>query len=138
MVSGFASLPVSDPALLYRSELISRPSFDPVRCFTVDFSITVLGAGFWPLEAKSTEFTIPADIQKPYDRFLRYYQSKHSFVLISPRSLTRSFSSSPLTRPFSPFPPPLTPATVVGSSPGSGTSPRPRSGRAILTRRTSS
>ncbi|KAL7417955.1 Cullin-domain-containing protein [Mrakia frigida] len=44
----------------------------------VDFNITVLGAGFWPLEPKPTEFTIPVDIQKCYDRFLRYYQSKHS------------------------------------------------------------
>ena len=44
----------------------------------VDFNITVLGAGFWPLEPKTGEFTIPADIQKCYDRFVRYYQSKHS------------------------------------------------------------
>ena len=38
----------------------------------------MLGAGFWPLEPKSGEFTIPTDLQKCYDRFVRYYQSKHS------------------------------------------------------------
>ncbi|CED85187.1 Cullins [Phaffia rhodozyma] len=44
----------------------------------VDFSVNVLGQGFWPLEPKTTELTIPVDVSKHYDWFVRFYQSQHS------------------------------------------------------------
>ncbi|KAG2180824.1 hypothetical protein INT43_008403, partial [Umbelopsis isabellina] len=43
-----------------------------------DFSILVLSAGSWPLSAPSTAFNIPEDVVKTYDRFQKFYQSKHS------------------------------------------------------------
>lgn len=47
---------------------------------TVDFNIAVLGQGFWPVQPNPTEYTIPADLAKHYDRFVRYYNAKHSCV----------------------------------------------------------
>jgi len=44
----------------------------------INFSIMVLGTNFWPLNAPSNEFNIPADILPTYDRFSKYYQTKHS------------------------------------------------------------
>ncbi|KAI7862751.1 Cullin [Spinellus fusiger] len=44
----------------------------------VDFTILVLGAGSWPLSAPSTDFNIPEDLVKVYDRFQKFYQNKHS------------------------------------------------------------
>lgn len=61
------------------SQLTRLPFLPP----PVDFNIIVLGQGFWPLEKPKTEFTIPTDLQKTYDRFVRYYQSKHSCVILS-------------------------------------------------------
>jgi cullin 1 len=44
----------------------------------VSFSIMVLGTNFWPLNPPNHEFIIPTELQQTYDRFQRYYQSKHS------------------------------------------------------------
>jgi cullin 1 len=44
----------------------------------VTFSIMVLGTNFWPLNPPSHDFTIPREILPTYERFQRYYQSKHS------------------------------------------------------------
>ncbi|GAB5589452.1 ubiquitin ligase (cullin) of SCF [Umbelopsis nana] len=43
-----------------------------------DFNILVLSAGSWPLSAPTTAFNIPEDVVKTYDRFQKFYQSKHS------------------------------------------------------------
>lgn len=44
----------------------------------INFSIMVLGTNFWPLTPPSNEFVIPAEILPTYDRFQKYYQTKHS------------------------------------------------------------
>ncbi|EMD40122.1 hypothetical protein CERSUDRAFT_112346 [Gelatoporia subvermispora B] len=44
----------------------------------INFSIMVLGTNFWPLNAQHNEFIIPADILPVYERFSKYYQTKHS------------------------------------------------------------
>src|ERR1700722_20314372 len=44
----------------------------------INFSIMVLGTNFWPLNAPTNDFVIPAEIQSTYDRFQKYYQQKHS------------------------------------------------------------
>lgn len=44
----------------------------------INFSIMVLGTNFWPLNPPGHEFIIPTEMQQTYDRFQRYYQSKHS------------------------------------------------------------
>jgi cullin 1 len=44
----------------------------------INFSIMVLGTNFWPLNAPNNDFNIPADILPTYDRFSKYYQTKHS------------------------------------------------------------
>lgn len=44
----------------------------------ISFSIMVLGTNFWPLNAPTHDFIIPADILPVYDRFTKYYQQKHS------------------------------------------------------------
>src|SRR6266511_2472081 len=44
----------------------------------ISFSIMVLGTNFWPLNPPSHEFIIPSEILTTYDRFQRYYQTKHS------------------------------------------------------------
>jgi cullin 1 len=44
----------------------------------VTFSIMVLGTNFWPLNPPTHGFNIPSDILPTYERFQRYYQSKHS------------------------------------------------------------
>ncbi|KAK9765979.1 ubiquitin ligase (cullin) of SCF [Basidiobolus ranarum] len=43
-----------------------------------DFYILVLGTASWPLQAPSTPFNIPDEIIKTYERFQRFYQSKHN------------------------------------------------------------
>lgn len=48
----------------------------------VDISVAVLGQGFWPVQPNPTDYTIPADLAKHYDRFVRYYNSKHSCVAL--------------------------------------------------------
>ncbi|ORX99040.1 Cullin-domain-containing protein [Basidiobolus meristosporus CBS 931.73] len=51
------------------------------RMFTdmgANFYILVLGTASWPLPAPSTPFNIPDEIVKTYERFQRFYQSKHS------------------------------------------------------------
>lgn len=44
----------------------------------VAFSAMVLGTNFWPLNAPAHNFSIPKNILPTYERFQRYYQSKHS------------------------------------------------------------
>ena len=44
----------------------------------INFSIMVLGTNFWPLSAPNNDFIIPSDIFPTYDRFSKYYQTKHS------------------------------------------------------------
>lgn len=38
----------------------------------------VLGTNFWPLNPPGHDFVIPAEILPTYDRFSKYYQTKHS------------------------------------------------------------
>lgn len=44
----------------------------------ISFSIMVLGTNFWPLNPPAHDFIIPAEIVPTYDRFSKYYQTKHS------------------------------------------------------------
>ncbi|KAG5642526.1 hypothetical protein DXG03_002599 [Asterophora parasitica] len=44
----------------------------------ITFSIMVLGTNFWPLNPPAHEFMIPIEIVPTYDRFQKYYQTKHS------------------------------------------------------------
>jgi cullin 1 len=44
----------------------------------VNFSIMVLGTNFWPLNAPNNDFIVPPEILPTYDRFSKYYQTKHS------------------------------------------------------------
>ncbi|KAG2009878.1 ubiquitin-protein ligase [Coprinopsis cinerea AmutBmut pab1-1] len=44
----------------------------------INFSIMVLGTNFWPLTAPQHEFIIPEEMLTTYDRFQKYYQTKHS------------------------------------------------------------
>jgi cullin 1 len=44
----------------------------------ITFSIMVLGTNFWPLNPPAHDFVIPVEILPTYDRFQKYYQTKHS------------------------------------------------------------
>ena len=44
----------------------------------VDPTYFILGTGFWPLTPPTTHFVPPEEIKKTYDRFLTFYDSKHS------------------------------------------------------------
>jgi len=44
----------------------------------VDASYSILGTGFWPLNAPSTSFSPPPEIVKAYERFQKFYNQKHS------------------------------------------------------------
>ena len=44
----------------------------------ITFSIMVLGTNFWPLYPPPHDFVIPTEIVPTYDRFQKYYQTKHS------------------------------------------------------------
>ena len=44
----------------------------------VDSSYSILGTGFWPLNAPNTPFIPPADINKTIDRFQTFYYEKHN------------------------------------------------------------
>ncbi|EPQ30308.1 uncharacterized protein PFL1_02424 [Pseudozyma flocculosa PF-1] len=44
----------------------------------VDFYALVLANGFWPLQAPTTDFSIPTELLPTYERFQRYYAAKHS------------------------------------------------------------
>ncbi|KAF8204573.1 Cullin [Pholiota molesta] len=44
----------------------------------ITFSIMVLGTNFWPLNPPPHDFVIPQEILATYDRFQKYYQTKHS------------------------------------------------------------
>jgi hypothetical protein len=46
----------------------------------ISFSVMVLGTNFWPLTPPNYQFNIPEDLNKTYNRFQMYYQSKHSCV----------------------------------------------------------
>lgn len=47
----------------------------------INFSVMVLGTNFWPLNPPTHGFNIPVDITRTYEKFQRYYQSKHSWVM---------------------------------------------------------
>ncbi|KAJ6578957.1 Cullin [Mycena sp. CBHHK59/15] len=44
----------------------------------IAFSIMVLGTNFWPLAPPTHPFLIPPELLPTYERFTRYYQTKHS------------------------------------------------------------
>ncbi|KAF8885741.1 Cullin repeat-like-containing domain protein [Infundibulicybe gibba] len=44
----------------------------------ITFSIMVLGTNFWPLNPPPHDYVIPTEIAQTYDRFQKYYQTKHS------------------------------------------------------------
>jgi cullin 1 len=44
----------------------------------ITFSIMVLGTSFWPLNPLPHDFVIPVEILSTYNRFQKYYQTKHS------------------------------------------------------------
>ena len=44
----------------------------------ITFTIMVLGTNFWPLLPPTHDFVIPTEILSTYDRFQKYYQTKHS------------------------------------------------------------
>jgi cullin 1 len=44
----------------------------------LDTSYSILGTGFWPLNAPNTNFTPPAEVSKAYESFQKYYSGKHN------------------------------------------------------------
>lgn len=44
----------------------------------ISFGVMVLGTNFWPLNPPEHGFIVPAPIQPTYERFQKYYQTKHS------------------------------------------------------------
>ncbi|KAJ7202549.1 Cullin [Mycena pura] len=44
----------------------------------IAFSIMVLGTNFWPLAPPTHDFLLPPELLPTYERFTRYYQTKHS------------------------------------------------------------
>ncbi|CAG8586993.1 797_t:CDS:10 [Ambispora leptoticha] len=44
----------------------------------VDFSVLVLGTASWPLQPSTTNFNIPEEVEKTFQRFKMFYQNKHS------------------------------------------------------------
>ncbi|KAF8724913.1 hypothetical protein AX14_008477 [Amanita brunnescens Koide BX004] len=44
----------------------------------ISFGVMVLGTNIWPLNPPNHHLVIPAQLQTTYDRFQRYYQTKHS------------------------------------------------------------
>ena len=44
----------------------------------VDPQFFILGTGFWPLQPPSTRFNPPQEIRNTYERFVKFYDSKHS------------------------------------------------------------
>ncbi|KAJ7681877.1 ubiquitin-protein ligase [Mycena polygramma] len=44
----------------------------------IAFSIMVLGTNFWPLAPPTHEFLLPTELLPTFERFTRYYQTKHS------------------------------------------------------------
>ncbi|KAG7124885.1 Cullin-1 like protein [Verticillium longisporum] len=43
----------------------------------LDSQYSILGTGFWPLQAPNTNFTPPAEINEETERFSRFYKNKH-------------------------------------------------------------
>ncbi|KAF5249834.1 hypothetical protein FANTH_4885 [Fusarium anthophilum] len=43
----------------------------------VDSTFSILGTGFWPLTAPSTDFSPPPEIAAEIERFIRFYKHKH-------------------------------------------------------------
>ncbi|KAJ7167869.1 ubiquitin-protein ligase [Mycena filopes] len=44
----------------------------------IAFSIMVLGTNFWPLAPPAHDFLLPPELLPTFERFTRYYQTKHS------------------------------------------------------------
>jgi cullin 1 len=59
-------------------ESLGRNRPFPTPLITVDFSILVLNTSSWPLTAPSTQFNLPSELIKSYDRFHKFYTTKHS------------------------------------------------------------
>lgn len=57
----------------FESRLVEEGSEKPV-----DATYSILGTGFWPLNAPQTDFNPPAEITKAYERFSTYYSQKHN------------------------------------------------------------
>lgn len=55
---------------------ISKQTSDVDEPFDSDYLI--LGGAFWPLSPTSSTYSIPAAIQKSFERFTNFYQGKHS------------------------------------------------------------
>ncbi|KAI9299021.1 Cullin family protein [Neoconidiobolus thromboides FSU 785] len=43
-----------------------------------EFSVLVLGAAAWPFKPPPTKFTLPKELNNPFERFNHYYSEKHS------------------------------------------------------------
>ena len=61
----------------YKSHQETAMDIDELKK-AVDSTFTVLGTGFWPLTPPNTRFTPPQEIRSTYEKFLKYYDSKHS------------------------------------------------------------
>uniref|UniRef100_A0A1D1Z844 Cullin-1 n=1 Tax=Anthurium amnicola TaxID=1678845 RepID=A0A1D1Z844_9ARAE len=44
----------------------------------VDFSVLVLGTASWPLQPSTTNFIIPEEVERTFQKFKMFYQNKHS------------------------------------------------------------
>jgi cullin 1 len=44
----------------------------------INLSVMILGTNFWPLNPPKSGFVVPTDIHLTYDRFQRYYQTRHT------------------------------------------------------------
>jgi len=47
------------------------------RTEELDFYVLVLANGIWPLQAPSTDFQLPSELQPTYDAFKRFYSGQH-------------------------------------------------------------
>lgn len=51
---------------------------DDTTAGVIDATYSILGTGFWPLNAPTTSFSPPPEIVKAYERFQKFYNQKHS------------------------------------------------------------
>lgn len=61
----------------YKQHLETSLGVDQLKK-AVDAQFFILGTGFWPLTPPSTHFTPPQEINESRDRFLGFYNNKHS------------------------------------------------------------
>ncbi|KAG9292004.1 hypothetical protein G9A89_017903 [Geosiphon pyriformis] len=55
-----------------------RDKIDSTETAYVDFSVLVLGTASWPLQPSTTNFIIPEEVEKTFQKFKLFYQNKHS------------------------------------------------------------